>query len=60
MSVWAGLKGRATSGKLWLQKGELVLSQQTLDPLFPLPPANTPAVSFLFILWWEIEGGYWK
>lgn len=31
-----------------------MLGQQTLDPLSPSP--STPAVSFLFILWWEVEG----
>lgn len=52
LSLWAGRKGRAASGKLWLQKGDLVLSQQTLGPLGP-PSPNKPAVSFLFILCWE-------
>lgn len=37
------------------RRGSWCLANKPWIPAFPSPP-NAPAVSFLFILWWEVGG----
>lgn len=46
-------KAVVTEGGSWF------LANKPWVPSSPLPP-STPAVSFLFILWWEVGGGTGK